>query len=424
MLLGRLLDALLRREGATLRASLVRLGGDLDTAEDALQEAALRALQRWPVDGLPQRPAAWLCTVAQRLLLDRRRRQRERPLDAELAATLRDPGPEPAHQLQQVQDQASAVVDDRLRLLFQVCHPALAPEASMALALKVIGGLGTREIARAFLLADASAAQRIVRAKQKIRQAGIPFAMPQAEDLPGRIDGVMQVIYLIFNEGYATTESVGLIRPDLCREAIRLASLLVELLPGEAEPLGLLALLELTDARRAARLADNGVLLTLDLQDRDLWDRTQIARGQAQLARALELRAPGPYQIQAAIAALHAEAPTSNATDWAQILALYRRLLRMTPNPVVELNAAIALAMLAGPAAGLEWLDRLQAQGLLTSFHLLPASRAALLAKLGKALEAAAAYDAAIELARNPAERRFLTERRDRLGHRLLPADD
>jgi RNA polymerase sigma-70 factor (ECF subfamily) len=415
VVLGRLLDSLLRREGATLRAGLVRLGGDLDAAEEALQEAVLRALQRWPIDGLPQRPAAWLTTVARRVLLDRRRRQREQPLDDELAATLQHPDPEPPQRLQGDQDQASAVSDDRLRLLFQVCHPALATEASMALALKVIGGLSTREIARAFLLSDASAAQRIVRAKQKIRQAAIPFALPQAADLPERLDGVMRVVYLLFNEGYAATDDAELIRPDLCREAIRLAGLLAELCPNEAEVLGLLALLELTDARRDARLSAAGDLLTLDAQDRSRWNHAQIARGQMSLDRALALRRPGPYQLQAAIAALHAEAADAAATDWPQILALYRRLLELQPSPVLELNAAIALGMASGAANGLAWLDRLDDAGLLDAYHLLPASRAALLARLGRANDAVIAYGQALALARNPAERRFLTAQRDSL---------
>ncbi|MEZ5443187.1 MAG: sigma-70 family RNA polymerase sigma factor [Lysobacterales bacterium] len=415
MVLGRLLETVLRAEGAALRAGLVRLGGDLDAAEDALQEAALRALQRWPVDGIPDRPAAWLNTVARRWLIDRHRRGREQPLSADLAATLTDERPAPAQWLQQQQDQSGAVGDDRLRLLFQVCHPALAAEASMALALKVIGGLSTREIARAFLLSDASAAQRIVRAKQKIRQAAIPFELPTTDVLPARLERVRQVIYLIFNEGYAATEHAELIRPDLCREAIRLASLLRELLPADAEGLGLLALLELTDARRLARVSDAGELLTLEQQDRSLWDRPQIARGEAALQRALQLRRPGPYQLQAAIAALHAEAQRPQDTDWRQILALYRRLLQWQPGPVVELNAAVALGMAEGPAAGLAWLDQLDASGLLEGYHLLPAARAALQARLGQINAARDSYAAALALARQPAEQAFLRARQAEL---------
>ena len=416
MLLGRLLEQTLRREGAALRANLMRLGGDLESAEEALQEACLRALQRWPQDGLPERPAAWLNTVSRRILLDRFRRQRELPLDDTMAAALSDPQPCPLTQLQAQQDDRSPVSDDRLRLLFQVCHPALAAEASMALALKVIGGLSTRQIARAFLLSDASAAQRIVRAKQKIRRAAIPFALPTADDLPARRDAVLRVVYLIFNEGYAATDCQHFIRPDLCAEAIRLAQLLVMLLPQDAEALGLLALLQLTDARRPARLDQHGRLLTLAEQERSRWDADAIAQGQAALDRALALRQPGPYQVQAAIAALHADASAANATDWAQILALYRRLLQWQPGPVVELNAAIALSMVEGPAAGLAWLDRLQADGLLADYHLLASSRAALLAQLGRLDEADRAYQLALELARNPAEQAFLQARRQALG--------
>lgn len=414
MMLGRLLERLLRAEGASLRASLVRQAGDLDTAEDALQEASLRALQRWPLDGLPEKPAAWLLTVARRWLIDRQRRDREQPLAPTLVASLGDPDPDPEQRLQ-AEQALGAVGDDRLRLLFQVCHPALANEASMALALKLIGGLSTREIARAFLLSDASAAQRIVRAKQKIKLAAIPFAIPAVADLPARVEAAARVVYLIFNEGYASTEHSELIRPDLCLEAIRLARLLVELLPADAEALGLLALLELTDARRPARLSAEGELLTLEQQDRSLWDRAAIERGQTALQRALPLRRPGPYQLQAAIAALHAEAADTAGTDWPQILALYRRLLQWQPGPVVELNAAIAQGMAEGPARGLAWLDRIEASGLLADYHLLPASRAALLQQLGRTAAAIEACTEALRLVRSPAERRFLEGRLERL---------
>lgn len=411
MMLGRLLEQVLRREGASLRGSLLRAGCDLDGAEDALQEACLRALRSWPDAGLPDKPAAWLLTVARRAWIDRQRRGREQPLDEAHAATLADDGPCPMEHAVSGEASGGPVDDDRLRLLFQVCHPALAAEASMALALKVIGGLSTREVARAFLLSDASAAQRIVRAKQKIRQAAIPFALPASADLPARRDAVQRVIYLLFNEGYAATDSASLIRPDLCREAIRLAELLVQLLPADPESEGLLALLLLTEARRPARLDAAGDPLLLDAQDRSLWDRQQIARGSALLDQAVQRRQPGPYQIQAAIAALHAEAPSTADTDWAQILALYRRLLQLQPGPVVELNAAVALGMTEGPAAGLAWLDRIAAGGLLTGYHLLPASRAALLARLGRHREARSAYDQALDEVRHPAERRFIEVR-------------
>lgn len=412
MMLGRLLDQVLRRDGAALRGSLLRAGCDLDDAEDALQEACLRALRTWPEAGLPDKPAAWLLTVARRVLIDRRRRDRSQPLDDALAATLVDADPGPQEHASRRQAWGGLIDDDRLRLLFQVCHPALSSEASMALALKVVGGLSTREIARAFLLSDASAAQRIVRAKQKIRQAAIPFALPAAADLPARRDAVQRVIYLLFNEGYAATDCAALIRPDLCREAARLGELLVQLLPGDAESEGLLALIWLTEARRPARLDAHGDPLLLDEQDRALWNREQIARGSALLDTAVQRRQPGPYQIQAAIAALHADAATSATTDWAQILALYRRLLALQPGPVVELNAAVAQGMAEGPAAGLAWLDRIEAGGLLAGYHLLPASQAALLARLGRQAEALAACERALDQVRHPAERRFLERRR------------
>jgi RNA polymerase sigma-70 factor (ECF subfamily) len=415
MLLGRLLEQVLRREGAALRGALVRLGGDLDAAEEVLQEACLRALQRWPAEGLPERPAAWLLTVARRLLIDRLRRRREQPLDEDLAATLRDPDAGPPERIEGEQSADRTLGDDRLRLLFTVCHPALATEASMALALKVIGGLSTREIARAFLLSDASAAQRIVRAKQKIRQAAIPFTLPAAGDLPARVEAVLRVIYLLFNEGYAATESDALIRPDLCKEAIRLAALTAQVLPAQAEARGLLALLHLTDARRGARQGTDGEVKLLDQQDRGLWDREQIEAGQRELDAAIALRRPGPYQLQAAIAALHADAATAEQTDWAQILALYRRLLQLQPGPVVELNAAVAMGMADGAAAGLAWLDRLAEGGLLDGYHLLPASQSALLQRLGRHAEALTACESALLLVRNGAERRLLERRRQTL---------
>lgn len=417
--LGRLLEQLLRREGAALRGALLRDGCDLDTADEALQEASLRALRSWPMSGLPERPAAWLLIVARRWRIDRLRRGREQALDDELAATLTDPDPCPVERMVEAEQGRSAVDDDRLRLLFQVCHPALSSEASMALALKVVCGLSTREIARAFLLTEASAAQRIVRAKQKIAQSAIPFALPDAGDLPQRVDAVLRVIYLLFNEGYAATESESLIRPDLCCEAIRLAELLTQLLPEHAEVRGLLALLLLTDARRPARLGTDGSVQLLEQQDRTCWDRAQITRGQRQLDAALTLRQPGPYQIQAAIAALHADADTAADTDWAQILALYRRLLQLQPSPVVELNAAVALGMAEGPAAGLAWLDQIDSNGLLAGYHLLPASRASLLERLGRLDEALIAYAKAIEAVGSSAERRFLVSRRQQLSERV-----
>ena len=404
MHLGRLLELTLRREGARLRAGLIRRAGDFDRAEDALQEACLRALARWPVDGLPDNPAAWLTTVAQRVLEDSRRR-REVPLPDDVDLPAVEPGVE--------EDEPSGIADDRLRLLFTCCHPALAVEAQMALALRTLGGLGTRELARAFLIGEEAVAQRLVRAKAKIRAARIPYAVPAADALAERLAGVLGTVYLIFNEGYAATAHDGLLRVDLCREAIRLARLCAELLPGEAEALGLLALLLFTDARRPARLSASGELVPLPEQDRDLWLREGITEGQQVLDRALALKRPGPYQLQAAIAALHAEAADEAATDWTQIHALYRRLLQFTPTPVVALNMAVARGMAQGPQAGLDELAALDAGGALAGFHLLPASKADFLRRLGRHGEAAESYRRALALASNPVERRYLQQRLD-----------
>lgn len=402
MHLGRLLEQTLRRDGARLRAGLIRRAGDFDRAEDALQEACVRALARWPVDGLPDNPAAWLTTVAQRVLEDARRR-REVPLPDDFDAPAVEPGVE--------EDDPSGIGDDRLRLLFTCCHPALAVEAQMALALRTLGGLSTREIARAFLVGGDAVAQRLVRAKGKIRAARIPYAVPAADTLPERLAGVLGTVYLIFNEGYAATAHEGLLRSDLCREAIRLARLCADLMPAEPEALGLLALLQLTDARRPARLNAAGELVPLPEQDRRLWLQAGIVEGQQALDRALALQRPGPYQLQAAIAALHAEAADEASTDWMQIHALYRRLLQFTPTPVVALNTAVARGMALGPQAALDDLAALDAGGALAGFHLLPASQADFLRRLGRHAEAAEAYRRALALVGNPVERRYLQRR-------------
>jgi RNA polymerase sigma-70 factor, ECF subfamily len=359
MQLGRILERPLRESGARLRAGLIRLCGDFDTAEDALQEACARALVAWPRDGLPANPGAWLNTVSRRIALDRLRRDRFAPLPDDLEDEADTPWDDPAH----------GIDDDRLRLLFTCCHPALAPEHSIPLALRSLCGLTTREIARAFVIAESSAAQRIVRAKRKIRDAGIAYEVPRPEHLAERLAAVLAVIYLVFNEGYAATEADTLIRPNLCAEAIRLARLAANLMPHEAEVHGLLALLLLTDARRPARIDGDGALIPLEAQDRSRWNREQIAEGTGRLDRAMQLRDAGPYQMQAAIAALHGAAQTADATDWAQILLLYRRLLELTPSPVIELNAAVALGMAEGPAAGLAWIERIEAAGIMPDYH-------------------------------------------------------
>jgi RNA polymerase sigma-70 factor, ECF subfamily len=408
--LDHLIDHVFRRESGQVLASLIRTTGDFELAEDALQEACARAAATWPRDGLPERPGAWLTTVARRCAVDLLRRQRARPTWVEDApeTAAAEPEEDPAS--------VSGVEDDRLRLLFTCCHPALAQPAQVALALRTLCGLSTREIARAFVEAEATTAQRLVRAKRKIREAAIPYAVPRPDVFQERLEAVQAVVYLVFNEGYASTEEQGLLRPDLCREAIRLGRLLVELLPGEAEALGLLALMLLHDARREARVGPDGALVCLEEQDRSRWDTSAITEGTALLDAALVARAPGPYQVQAAIAALHAGARCAEETDWPQISGLYGALLRYLPTPVVELNAAVALAMAEGPEAGLRWMDTLCRREELAGYHLLPAARADLLRRTGRLEEARLAYTAALALVRNPAERLYLERRRQALG--------
>ncbi|MGZ6130713.1 MAG: RNA polymerase sigma factor [Myxococcaceae bacterium] len=404
-MLARAIDALVRREGPRVLAGLIRWSGDFDLAEEAFQAACTQALELWPQRGLPDRPGGWLTIVARRRALDLVRRRRPVvPLDAPLAQAL-------AAEEEPLGEDASEVEDDRLRLLFTVCHPALAQPAQIALALRTLCGLTTLEIARAHLEPEATTAQRLVRAKRKIADARIPFEVPAAERLGERLAGVLSTIYLVFNEGFSATEGEAWIRADLCTEAIRLGRLVVELLPGEAEAEGLLALMLLHDARRPARTAEDGTLVPLEEQDRTLWDRAVIAEGTAVLDRAVGRGSPGPYQLQAAIAALHARAVRPAETDWPQISALYGALLRHTPSPIVELNAAVALAMATGPEAGLAWMERLDRGGELAGYHLLPASQAELLRRLGRLEEARAAYRRALGWVRHPAERRFLERR-------------
>ena len=402
------IDSVCRAEGARVLAGLIRRFGDFDLAEDALQDAFAKALEVWPVQGLPAAPAAWLTTVAQRRALDliRRRGTGHHYTDAPPDVAAPEAGDSDAHPAD-----VSGVEDDRLRLVFTCCHPAIGQAAQMALALRTLCGLSTREIARAFLEPEATTAQRLVRVKKKILEARIPYEVPQRELLPERLQAVLGVVYLVFNEGYAATETPGLVRPDLCTEAIRLARLIAELMPQEAEALGLLALMLLHDARRATRVADDGAIVPLQEQDRARWNRDEITEGLSVLDTALALRRRGPYQVQAAIAALHARAPRAEETDWQQIAALYRGLQGEQPGAVVDLNAAVAVAMAEGPEHGLALMDRLSEREEMSQYYLLPAARADLLRRLGRLAEARAAYLAALALVRNPAERMYLERR-------------
>ena len=398
-------------------ATLIRALGDFDLAEDAVQEAFAIAIERWPIAGVPDNPGAWITTTARNRAIDRIRRQR-RLLDKteqlrQLAELEAIGSSTPAGQERAM----SGIADDRLRLIFTCCHPALAPEARVALTLRTLGGLTTREIARAFLVPEPTVAQRLVRAKRKIRDARIPYRVPPAELLHERLAAVLAVLYLVFNEGYSATESPGLIRPELCEEAIRLARVLADLMPDEPEVLGLLALLLLQHSRRDARVGPGGQLVLLEDQDRSTWDRRAIHEGVGLVRRALRsaARAAGPYALQAAIAAIHAEAANPDETDWPQIVALYGLLVRVQPSPVVELNRAVAVAMADGPSVGLAILEGLDASGALDVYHLLHSARADLLRRLGRHAEAADAYGRALSLATNPVERAFLERRLDEM---------
>jgi RNA polymerase sigma-70 factor (ECF subfamily) len=398
-------DAVYHSDSRQVFATLIRLLGNFDIAEEALHDAFRAALEQWPRDGVPANPRAWLVSTGRFKAIDAiRRRARFEPLpddiDKRLVADTDDSGAW----------NDESIEDDRLRLIFTCCHPALSPDAQVAMTLREVCGLTTEEVARAFLTSPPTVAQRIVRAKAKIRNARIPYEVPLASDLPDRLDAVLRVVYLVFNEGYSASSGAALTRYDLSNEAISLGRLLVGLLP-EPEALGLLALMLLHDSRRAARASPSGELILLGDQDRLLWNREQIAEGLALVERALGARQVGPYTIQAAIAAVHASAPNAAATDWAQIVALYDLLARAEPSPVVELNRAVAVAMRDGPSAGLALIDTILERGDLSDYHLAHAARADLCRRLGRLGEARASYERALSLTEQEPERRFLKRR-------------
>jgi RNA polymerase sigma-70 factor (ECF subfamily) len=402
-----------RDERAIVLATLIRQVGDFQLAEDAVQDAFEAAVTVWRRDGVPANPGAWITTAARRRAIDRLRRNRSVADRAERLAELKRLD---AQHAEPSMDDESTIVDDRLRLVFTCCHPALEMPARVALTLRALGGMTTGEIARAFLVAEPTMGKRIVRAKRKIADAHIPYRVPADEELPERLRGVLRVVYLIFNEGYAATEGDRLVREELCNEALRLGELLCRLMPDDPEVWGLLALMLLHDARRAARVDPSGRYVALDAQDRSLWDQDRIREGLAKLERAVRLRRPGEYQLQAAITALQIQAPDAEATDWAQIAELYGALGRLNPSPVVELNRAVAVGLAAGPAAGLELLEPLLTDPALERYQPLYAAHAELLSRGGDAEGAARAYERAIALSANDVERAELERRLGALG--------